>query len=86
MSSGYGGMSCSDIARLDWQDSEAVKRFRAEAAIRVLSQAMDGAQWHEREPTLRDRELVAARRQLADRDEWWVVQRLAAIEAGLGGR
>ncbi len=24
----YSGMSCSDIARLDWQDAEAVKRFR----------------------------------------------------------
>jgi len=26
----YGGMSCSDIARLNWQDGEAVRRFRTD--------------------------------------------------------
>lgn len=30
ITSEYGGMSCSDIARLDWQDAEAVKRFRTD--------------------------------------------------------
>lgn len=34
MTSEYGGMSCSDIARLDWQDSEAVKRFRTDPESR----------------------------------------------------
>lgn len=30
----YGGVSCSDIARLNWQDSEAVKQFRTDPGSR----------------------------------------------------
>jgi C_GCAxxG_C_C family probable redox protein len=30
LTSEYGGMSCTDIAKVDWQDSEAVRRFRTD--------------------------------------------------------
>lgn len=30
LTSEHGGMSCTNIARIDWQDSEAVRRFRTD--------------------------------------------------------
>lgn len=30
ITSEYGGINCADIAKIDWQDSEAVQRFRTD--------------------------------------------------------
>jgi hypothetical protein len=55
------------------------QRFRAEAAVRVMAQAMSVATWTERAFTAQDREFVRARYEGGAKDVWWVTDRLKVM-------
>ncbi|MCA8950687.1 MAG: hypothetical protein KDE27_14390, partial [Planctomycetes bacterium] len=60
-------------------------RFRAEAAVRVLAQAVATAQWTERAPRASDREALRER-QTEQETVYWVRQRLRRLDEVLPGR
>lgn len=61
-------------------------RFRSEAAVRVLWQALADTPWTDRAPSAADREIVQARCAEARADDWWVAERLQVIDTALRAR
>jgi hypothetical protein len=81
------GVVVLDEAFVGYAGSENVPdRFRAEAAVQVMYEAMRLATSVERQSTAGDRELVAARCRSIDKDSRWVVDRLRGMAEALRER